>query len=494
MRSTPTQRLANACRAVLLVGALGGLGIAAAFVWWPEGVQRFEAAWRERHDAEVAAMGARAASARASKDRAAELAALEATAERLEGTRQLDRHEKDAVQALHRLVELRIANGDAAGALAASRRLHAIDPDSVPIHARLIEQLLAQPATRAEGFTQLQGDKAVFGSGALYRLPAQAEFVTPAVSALVEDGRVDEARAVAVRALQWPEPRWWSVYWWQGEYDEMQVGGGQPRVRADGVLVHEFAIHDACDRLRFLPPAFASCVLEAPRLLVRRVGDEVFQPLAVTSRETVNLKERGADLWLTGIPDPMVTFALAEPLPKGHHEIRFEARVRDTDPEWLQRLLLSASGEALVGGDGEAVALLGRARAAATSAVFVECFWAGPEQEFAGERRLRVDLAATANGDGAATFAVDVPVPQGVARLRIDLGAGERLHWRFSACELRGDGGGVLAVLDLAGARLVQCERSGDEIAATGDDAQFVVVVPPNASGASVLHLAGALR
>lgn len=494
MRSSPTQRLANVCRALLLAGSLAGLGVAAAFVWWPKGVQRFEAAWRERYDAGVEAGRARAEAARASGDGGSEIAALEATVERLAGTKQLDRHEKDAVAALRRLVELRTAGGDADGALAATRRLHEIDPNSVPTHARLIEQLLARPATRPEAYTRLLGDKAEFGSGVLYRLPAQAEFVVPAVRALVEDRRVDEARAIAVRALQWPEPKWWSVYWWQDEYDAMQVAGAQPNVRDDGVLQLDFAIHAATDHLRFLPPAFASCVLAEPKLFVRTVGEDAFRPLATTSRELANCKERGADVCLTGIPDPMLTFALAEPLPKGHHEIRFVAGYRDEDPEWLQRLLLTASGEALVGGDGEGSARLAKARAAATGAVFVECFFAGRGEEFAGERRLRVDLAAVPSGDGSASFAVDVPMVAGVERLRLDLGAGERLAWRFGLVEARAADGRPLAAFDLAAATLVQCERRGDEIAAVGDDAQFVVEVPAPAAGFAVLRLEGSLR
>lgn len=470
------------------------LAVAAAFVWWPEGVRRFESAWRERHDAGFAKELAVAAEARSLADAAAESAALEAVAAGLEGTKQLDRRRADAVSALRRLVELRTATGDAAGALAASRRLHAIDPNSVIIHARLIEQLMASPSTRAEAWTRLLGDAAQFGTGELYRLPAQAEYVLLAVRGLVAEQRVDEARAVLHRALEWPEPKWWSTYWWQGEYDPMQVGGGQPRVRHDGVLQYDFAVHDACDHLRFLPPAFSSCVLAAPRLLVRQVGEEEFRPLPVASRETTNLKERGDELWFTGGPDPMVTFAFATPLPKGHHEIRLEAGYRDVDPEWAQRLLLSECGEAVSGGDDEVSHRLARARAAATSAVFVECFWAGKDQPFAGERRVRVDLAAVPRGDGSASFAVEIALPAGAARLRIDLGAGERLHWRFGAIALRDAQGATLAALDPFAGRLIQCRRAGDEVAATGDDAQLVFDLSAAAAGASVLRLEGSLR
>ncbi len=493
-QGTLPQRLAFAGRMVLLVGSLLGGCTAVVFAWWPKTVDTFEAWLRERHTAPFDEAWAEAVAARAAADSGRERALLVALSERVGPTAQLDRRRPMAVKVQNRLVELHREAGDSRSALVGLRRLRAIDPNSVLIARDLAVQLFSDPGTRAEAYTLLLGDPAVYGSGFAWRLPAQAELLSPLVDALASDGRLDEARKLVVTAASWPEPKWWSIYWWDKEYDPLKVAGCQPRVRADSVLQVDFFGRDAIRGLRILPPAFASCCLSDPKWWVREAGDAEFQPLPMRRGATQNLREVGSTLELLGNADPMVTFELQQPLPAGEREFRFTADFKDTAPEWLARLALTKCGPQLADGDGAAAKTLAELRRVGFASLVLEAFWETAPGGFSTGDKVRVPLAASLQRDGGASFAVDVPLPAEWTVLRLDLGTGEFATWRFDCMELRDEGGVVLSPAPLQDAALHDVEWKDHELIATGVDAQLQFVRPAGTERARVLHVEGLIR
>lgn len=493
-KRTRIEQLAFVGRVLLLLGALLGGSTVAVFAWWPATVDRLDAWLRENHTAPFDLAFAEAEAARAASDSGRERALLSALAERIGPTAKLDRQRPMAVKVLGRLVELHRGAGDSGKALACLRALRSIDPNSVWIARDLAMQLFADPALRAEAYTLLLGDKAIYGSGFAYSLPAQAEIVSPLVSALTTDGRIDEARAVLAAAANSPDPSWWSIYWWDEKYDDMKVGGCQPRVRADSVLQVDFTLRDAVRYLRILPAAFLSCRMEAPEWSVREAGSDEFRPLAIVSRDVQNLREIGSTMDLYGIADPIATFELAEPLAQGEREFRFTARYVDTYPEWILRLAISKAGPQLATGEDAAAKTLASVRRAGFATLALEVFWKSAPGTFSAKDKLRVPLAASPSEDGEASFVVDVTLPEAWDTLRVDLGSGEFASWRFARVELHDAAGAVLMPVALDTATLVHAERTGTEIVATDVDAQFQFARPKGTEQARVLRLEGHVR
>lgn len=493
MRRSAAERLLDACRGALLVGASLAAATFSAFAFWPEAVDRCEAWMRARWTARSDRLEAEAASARASRDGAREAAALEQLVEALGPVRQLDVVRPRAVAAWTRLVALRRAEGDAPRVLAGLRALHAIDPRSLLLTRALAQQLLADPSTRAEAYRLLLGDPAVFGSGVAWQLPSHSEAVAPLVTALAEDARVEEARDTLAAALAWPEPAWWSVYWHSAELDPMQVASGQPRRRADGSLEWTFRVQDPVKALRVLPPAFASFVMRSPSWSVRPPGQLEFAPLATRLVATENAIATDSAVELDGSADPVLVFEFADALPQAGHELRFTAGHEDRAPAWVHRLLLGEHGKKLVVGDAPAAKALAAVRADAFSSLAVECFWATAEDDYSAERRLRAPVLATRDDQGGARFSVDAALPADWRHVRVDLGAGERLTWDFTVAELRGEDGSVVA-LDLKAAGLHDARRDGDSVVATGEDAQIRARRPAGSAGKATLRLEGRMR
>ncbi len=472
MRRKTQKTLANLGRLLGLGGC--AMALATAYVWRfePEAVDELEArlehrltfkAHELRHDA------------RHEKDPAVRRERWLALLLRLADVGPKDRLADIVKECYAGLSSLSAASGDVAEAVRWMETSVAFDGRDLRTLAELSALRTRVAATRQQGLDELAG---------LVRRHPNNPIVVPAfVESLVRLDRCGEAILVLEKAHQASQSNLWKVLWDPGSEIEVHIAPMVPVVQ-DGALRMRFDVADRVQRLRFLPPPFASFILLEPRLHVvvgahSRVVDLL--GTGVTLHQMTRSHDR---LEAVGHFDTIVDVDLPD-LPEGNVECTFTALVQPRRSSLLGWPVVTApvarwSATLDERGDLETRRVVREWRRVACAGLDLEVFHRDDTTDFSPERKVAAAIECPPEGD---TWAAAFEIQQPVTVLRLDLPqARPGFHCDLLGIDVMVDG--RIETLDPRTMPLldtVDCERRDGGFESLGPDPYFLFQAPVGA-------------